>query len=87
MSEIEAKKEKFKALLEGGNKNELSIQKAKENLLKADPGIDISEILKALNNNEDVLKTLIVEIVSNPDLLIYYAPFFKTILKFIIKQV
>ena len=85
MSEIEEKKEKFKALLEGKNKNKLNIQKAKENLIKNDPGIDISEILKAFNNNEDVLKTLIVEIVSNPDFLIYYSPVLKTILKILIK--
>ena len=87
MNELEAKKEKFKALLEGGNKNELSIQKAKKNLIQTDPGIDISEILKAVNKNEDVVKTLLVEIISNPDLLIYYSPVLKTLLKFIIKQV
>ena len=85
MNELEAKKEKFKALLNGKNSNEVNIKEAKENLLKADPGIDISEILKSINNNEDVLKTLIIEIVSNPDLLIYYSPFLKTFLKFIIK--
>jgi len=85
MNELEVKKEKFKSLLNGENSNEVSIKEAKENLLKTDPGIDISEILKAINNNEDVLKTLIIEIVSNPDLLIYYSPFLKTFLKFIIK--
>ncbi len=85
MNELEAKKEKFKSLLNGKNSNEISIKEAKENLLKTDPGIDISEILKSINNKDDVLKTLIIEIVSNPDLLIYYSPFFKMILKFIIK--
>ncbi len=85
MNELEVKKEKFKSLLRGENPNEISIKEAKKNLLKTDPGIDISEILKAINNNEDVLKTLIIEIISNPDLLIYYSPLLKTLLKFIIK--
>ena len=85
MNEIEAKKKRLKELLNGKNSNELSIQKAKENMLKTDPGIDISEILKAVNNNEDIVKTLIVEIISNPDLFVYYAPVLKTFLKFIIK--
>jgi len=85
MNEIREKKEHFKALFNAQHSKKLSVEEAKKNLLKSDPGIDISEILKAINNNEDVLKTIIIEIISNPDLLIYYAPFFKTILKIIIK--
>ena len=85
MNEIKIKKEKLKSLLNGKNSNKISIKKAKENLLKTDPQIDISEILRALNNKENILKTLIIEIISNPDFLVYYSPFIKIFLKFIIK--
>jgi len=85
MNELEIKKQKFKALMEGKSLSEINIKKAKENLLKTDPGIDISEILKAINNKDDVFKTIIIEIISNPEVFVYYSPFLKIFLKFIIK--
>ena len=85
MSEIEEKKEQFKALFEGKTSNEITIKEAKERLKKNDPGIDISEILKAIDNKDDVLKTIIVEIISNSDFLVYYSPVLKEIIKIILK--
>ena len=85
MSEIEEKKEKLKALFNGKVSNEISIKEAKERLKKSDPGINISEILKAIERKDDVLKTIIVEIISNPDFFVYYTPVLKEILKIFIK--
>ncbi len=87
MNDIEIKKNRFKLILEGKYvPKEITIQQAKEKLRKTDPGIDISGLLQIINSEkkEYILKKIIVEITTNPDILIYYMPIIKTILKILI---
>ena len=85
MNEIKKEKEKLKALFKGKISKRVSIKEAKSRLKQTDPGIDISEILKAVDKKDDVFKIIIVEIISNPDFFVYYAPVLKEIIKLIIK--
>ncbi len=87
MNEIEIKKNRFKLILEGKYVPKvITIRQAKEKLRKTDPGIDISELLRIINNEkkEKILKEVLIELITNPDLLAYYMPIIKTILKVLI---
>ncbi len=88
MNEIEIKKNRFKLMLEGKYVPKgISIQEAKEKLKKTDPGIDISELLKIINNEkkENILKSILTELITNPDILVYYMPVIKAVLKVFVK--
>ncbi len=88
MNEIEIKKNRFKLMLEGKYvPKDISIQEAKEKLKKTDPGIDISELLKIINNEkkENILKSILIELITNPDILVYYMPVIKAVLKVFVK--
>lgn len=87
MNNIEIKKKRFKLLLEGKYiPKDISIQEAKERLKKTDPGIDISNILKIINQEkkDKILKEILIEIITNPDVLVYYMPLIKSILKILL---
>jgi len=88
MTELEIKKKRFKALIKGKYiPSYISIKEAKQKLKQTDPGIDISELIKIINskNKDEILKNLLIEIATNPDILTYYMPVIKTILKTFIK--
>jgi len=88
MEEIEVKKKHLKLMLEGKYiPKDISIKEAKKRLKETDPGIDISEFIRILNSNDKdkILKDLLIEMITNPDILIYYMPVIKLILKNIIK--
>lgn len=81
MDELALKKKKLKALLEGKDFTSLSIEEAKKKLKQTDPGIDITIFLEVLNNpSKDKLKIFLIEILTEPEIISYFAP----ILKFII---
>ena len=87
MNNIEIKKKRFKLLLEGKYiPKDISIQEAKERLKKTDPGIDISNILKIINQEkkDKILKEILIEIITNPDIFVYYMPIIKSILKILL---
>jgi len=88
MEEIEIKKKRLKLILEGKYiPKDISVKEAKKRLKETDPGIDISAFFKILNttNKDKVLKDLVIEIITNPDILVYYMPLIKIILKSVIK--
>ncbi len=85
MNELEIKKKNFKNILKGRyafNKN-TDIKQAKEKLRQTDPGIDISDILQIISNEkkDNILKNLMIEFFTNPDVFVYYMPVIKSILR------
>jgi len=88
MEEIEIKKRRLKLMLEGKYvPKDISVEEAKKRLKETDPGIDISVFIKILNSNDKdkILKDLLIEMITNPDILIYYMPVIKMILKSLIR--
>jgi len=88
MEEIEVKKNRLKSMLEGKYiPKDISVKEAKKRLKETDPGIDISGFIKILHNadKDKILKDLMIEIITNPDILVYYMPLIKMILKSLIK--
>ena len=62
-------------------KKTLTLEEAKINLLKADPGIDISEVIYHLHkgNYQKAFKELIVELAAKPGAIEYFMPLLKVI--------
>ena len=88
MDELELKKEKLKALLEGKNFLTLNVEEAKKRLRQTDPGIDINIFLEILNNpSKNKLPILLIEIFTDPEVISYFAPILKfIIIKFFIRE-
>ena len=84
MSEVEIKKKRFKALLEGKYvPREITIKEAKKRLRESDPNIDVSFVFEIVRsrNKEKILKNLVFELLTNPDIVVYYMPVIKSVLK------
>ena len=84
MSEVEIKKKRFKALLEGRYiPKETTIKEAKKRLRESDPNIDVSFIFEIIysKKKEKILKNLVFELLTNPDMVAYYMPVIKSVLK------
>jgi len=78
MSELERARERLKAVSKGHYvPKELSIEEAKAKLRAADPAIDISDVLKALNHEEDMQKaaaSVTLETLTDPAVVSYWSP-------------
>ena len=88
MKELEEKKKRFKLLLEGKYiPKEISIEEAKKRLIETDPNIDISNVIKFFRTSkkDKILKEILIELATNPDVLSYYMPLIKELLKILIK--
>ena len=88
MSDIEIKKEELKAILKIGYKKPLSVEEAKKRLKESDPDIDIGKILKILNTpSNNKLKLILIELLSDPEIISYFSPVIKEIvIKLIIRE-
>jgi hypothetical protein len=62
-------------------KKTLTLEEAKINLIKADPGIDISKVIYYLHNRkyQKAFKELIIELAATPGAIEYFMPLLKMI--------
>jgi len=76
MNDLQKAKENLKALMEGKRTKRLTLQEARENLIKCDPQIDIAPVLSSLNKGDYylALKFLFLELVTTPGMIEFFAP-------------
>jgi hypothetical protein len=76
MSDLQTAKQEIKEILEGKNPHRPTLEEARKRLIETDPGIDISEIIKALNkgNYQKAAEILLIEIASMPNAAEYFLP-------------
>ncbi len=87
MTDINIKKEEIKYLLEGKPPRPANLEEAKKRLKETDPGVDIKEILKFVNNpTKENLISVLIDILTDPKILSYFSPVIKDIIKILLKN-
>lgn len=88
MSDLEDARARLKAIGEGHYVPKgISVEEAKKQLRAADPSIDISDLLQALNRGEDLQKAaaaVVVETLSDPEVIHYWSPVLAGLVKALI---